>query len=79
MAKVANLPHREAQLPPSRLLSLSDVCALIGRSRWWVRDAVNAGTFPKPISTGSRSPRWLETEIGDWIAALVAQRDGGGR
>lgn len=71
-------PRRLAPIPearPARLLSLHDVCDRTGRSRWWVRGAILEGRFPKPVSTGSRSPRWVEHEIEEWIEKLIQQRD----
>lgn len=64
---------------PSRLISLADVCERIGRSRWWLRRALLEDRFPKPVSTGSRFPLWIEAEIETWIASLAAARDGGKR
>ncbi|RLP78263.1 AlpA family phage regulatory protein [Xanthobacter tagetidis] len=61
--------------PGQRLLSLAEVCERTGRSRWWVRAAVLEGRFPAPVSTGSRSPRWVDSEIDGWIASLIAERD----
>ena len=71
-------PRRSSSTPaarPARLISLADVCDRTGRSRWWVRSAVTEGRFPKPVSTGSRSPRWIEHEVDDWIEGLIAERD----
>lgn len=65
----------DLQPRPARLLSLNDVCSRTGRSRWWVRAAVLEGRFPKPVSTGSRSPRWVEHEVDAWISNLIAERD----
>jgi len=59
----------------SRLIPMSEVCNRIGYSRWWVRGAILEGKFPKPLDTGYRSPRWLESEIETWISQLVAKRD----
>lgn len=58
-----------------RLLSQAEVCRRVGRSRWWIRENVLAGKFPRPVSTGTRSPLWVDSEIDDYIDALVAQRD----
>ena len=39
---------------------------------------VKAGKFPKPIKVGAQKNAWLESEIEEWIAGLVEQRDTGG-
>jgi prophage regulatory protein len=35
---------------------------------------IKAGKFPKPVKVGSRNA-WLESEIDQWIADRVAERD----
>jgi prophage regulatory protein len=60
-----------------RLLSLVETCKRVGRSRWWVRDEVTAGRFPKPVSYGSRAVMFVEHEIDAWIEKLIEQRDRG--
>jgi prophage regulatory protein len=38
---------------------------------------IAAGTFPKPISLGSRSVGWLENEIDEWILSRIEKRNQG--
>ena len=47
----------------------------IPTSTWY--DLQNAGLAPKPIHLGPRSVGWLISELEDWIAARVAERDRG--
>jgi len=36
------------------------------------------GAFPKPVPLGLRAVGWLESDVSEWIAALVKiARDGG--
>lgn len=60
---------------PTRLLNLHEVCSRTSRSRWWVREQVNLGRFPKPIAITDRRNVWVEGEIENWIAAKIAERD----
>ena len=30
-------------------------------------------TFPKPISIGAKSVGWIESEVDDWVNALIAK------
>ena len=58
-----------------RLLRLSEVREITRLSKSSVYIYMNAGTFPKSISLGSRSVAWLESEIHQWIANRINQRD----
>jgi prophage regulatory protein len=33
------------------------------------------GSFPKPLPLGPKARGWLESEVNDWIATRVAERD----
>ena len=59
-----------------RLLRLSEVRELTRLSKSSVYTYMSAGTFPKSISLGTRSVAWLESEIHQWIANRINQRDG---
>lgn len=47
----------------------------LGRSEIYRRIA--AGSFPSPIKLGVRASAWISTEIDDWIAKRIAERDQG--
>lgn len=47
----------------------------LGRSEIYRRIA--AGKFPPPIKLGIRASAWVSTEIDDWIAKRIAERDQG--
>ena len=34
---------------------------------------MSEGAFPEPISLGTRSVRWIESEIDAWIARRIAE------
>ncbi len=40
-----------------------------------IYEKMKAGTFPKPVSLSSQSRGWVESEITEWQAARIAERD----
>jgi prophage regulatory protein len=60
---------------PTRLLHFHEVCSRTARSRWWVRQQVDLGLFPKPVMINGRRKAWVEAEIESWIGAKIADRD----
>jgi hypothetical protein len=44
-------------------------------SRVHLKRKVDAGTFPAPIHLGENTIAWLEDDILDWKARLLAERD----
>ena len=57
-----------------RLLRLPDVLNRVGlgRSAWYA--LVAAGLAPRPVRLGLRCVAWPEAEVGEWIAARIAER-----
>lgn len=58
-----------------KLISLSDTCRTVTLSRVTIWKLVRDGVFPKPVPIHGRRIGFLETEINDWIAGRVAERD----
>lgn len=44
-------------------------------SRTRIYERIKAGTFPAPIRIGPKSVGWVESEINEWLAARIADRD----
>ena len=40
-----------------------------------IYDWMNREGFPKPIRIGVRAVAWVESEVDDWIAQRIAERD----
>lgn len=55
------------------VLRLPTVKARTGLSRSTIYLRVAEGSFPAPVSLGSRAVGWIEAEIDAWIAAQVAK------
>ena len=54
-----------------RLIGITEVCRLTGRSRSTVRRYVSCPEidFPRPVRLGPRDRGWFEDEIVSWIEA----------
>jgi len=57
----------------AKILRLPTVKAVTGLSRSTIYLRVAQGSFPKPISLGSRAVGWVESEVSDWIAQRIQQ------
>lgn len=59
----------------SKILRLHDVIALTGLSRSSILRMVDNGRFPRSLRLNERAVGWLQTEVLEWVAAKVADRD----
>jgi prophage regulatory protein len=59
-----------------KALTLLAVLEKIGAGRTFLYSAMQAGAFPKPIRVGRRSS-WIESEVEQWMADRIAERDAG--
>jgi excisionase family DNA binding protein len=57
---------------PSRLLSIKDLCDLVGISRRTVHRMRRAGELPEPVPM-LRRVRWRAEDIDDWINGRAPQ------
>ena len=56
-------------------LRRTEVERLTGLPRSTIYEKMKRGEFPKNVRISGRAVGWLETEIADWQAARIAQRD----
>lgn len=49
------------------ILRLPAVKVRTGLSRSTIYLRISEGSFPKPVSLGSRAVGWIESEINDWL------------
>lgn len=62
---------------PGRVLQLPEVVDRTGLSRNTIYVRLDQGRFPRPVSLGTRSVGWLESEVDEWIRQqIAASRDG---
>lgn len=55
-----------------RLKAVSETAALPPSS---IYEKMERNEFPKPVPLGKKAVAWLESEIEEWKAARVAERD----
>jgi prophage regulatory protein len=58
-----------------RILRLRQVEEATGLKKSAIYERIADGRFSKPISLGPQAVGWLESEVNDWIAQRVAERD----
>ena len=62
--------------PAHSIIRRKAVEARTGLSRSTIYQRVKDGTFPPPISLGSKAVGWLQSEIEDWIAERISRSRG---
>jgi prophage regulatory protein len=62
-----------------KLMKLPEVLARVALSRSQVYAMVKDGTFPAPVNVGTRAVAWVESEIDEWVRALVSASRSAGR
>ncbi|PRD21315.1 UNVERIFIED_CONTAM: hypothetical protein NCL1_52077 [Trichonephila clavipes] len=60
-----------------RIMRLTEVIHFTGLCRTNIYQLMSEDKFPRSVSLGGRSVGWVSTEIEDWIAAKVEERDKG--
>ncbi|MEK6787348.1 MAG: AlpA family transcriptional regulator [Pseudomonadota bacterium] len=59
-----------------RILRLKEVMYITGLGRSSIYQFINDGVFPRSINLGGgRAVGWLASEVDEWIAARVKERD----
>lgn len=56
------------------LIRLPKVKERTGESRTTIYDKIRRGEFPKPVAIGPRAVAWVESEIDEYIDALIQRR-----
>ncbi|EJE3288668.1 AlpA family transcriptional regulator [Vibrio alginolyticus] len=57
-----------------RLITLREVIALTSLSRASIYSYISKNMFPRQISVGERSVRWIESEVQEWIRQKIECR-----
>ena len=65
----------DTQKPNQKILRRRSVEAMTGLRRSTLYAYIAAGTFPRPVKLGERSVGWVEAEVEEWIAQVVARRE----
>ena len=61
---------------PERIYRYRDLPGLTGFSLPHIFDLVARGEFPQPIRLGPKARGFLASEIAEWQAKRIAERDG---
>jgi prophage regulatory protein len=67
--------EKVAERRDHRILRLREVESRCGLKRSSIYQAIAAGSFPKSLSITGHAVGWLDSEVEDWIASRVAERD----
>jgi prophage regulatory protein len=59
-----------------RIYRRREVEQLTGKKRSALYADIAEGKFPRPVKIGARAVGWLESEIADWQASRLAERNG---
>lgn len=60
------------EMQKQRLIRRAEVIARVGLCKASIYNRMNAGEFPRPISIGGGRVAWLESDIDNYIAKLLA-------
>jgi prophage regulatory protein len=60
-----------------RLLRLQETSSKTGLPSRSIYHEIQAGRFPAPVKIGPRASAWLESEVDQWIADRISERDTG--
>ena len=58
-----------------KLIRLNRVIDCTGMARSTIYKYMADGSFPRPVSLGSRSVAWVESEVYEWINNRIKIRD----
>jgi predicted DNA-binding transcriptional regulator AlpA len=59
-----------------RVLTMADLPTFVGLRRSQIDELIRQGQFPRPVRPGLRRRRaWLESEVIEWQASKIAERD----
>ena len=61
---------------PTLVIRRKDVMRRVGLARTAFDDLRKQPDFPRPIYLTSRTPSWIESEVEEWLAARMAERNG---
>ncbi len=60
-----------------RFLKLKEVMQKTALSRSAIYRKMDEGRFPKPVSLGDRAVAWIESEVEEWMEAILLARISG--
>jgi len=76
VAKIKDIEVQAVAERPQRLLRLPEVMHRVGLKRSAIYQRMSEGRFPKSRSLGPKCAVWVESEVEEWIRAVVADDRG---
>lgn len=73
MTANTHVKHIDFDIAKDRMLSMSDLELMFDRSRQTINRWVKTGNFPKPVRIGSKTLRWVDRHVTDWINQKVKE------
>lgn len=61
--------------PGDRVITWDEVRLKVPFTRKHILELEKAGRFPKRLQLGNRRVAWVESEIDQWLAERIAERD----
>lgn len=61
----------EKYMAVRRFIRLPEVINRTGYGKTWIYQLIKRGEFPEPIKTGARTIAFIESEIDEWIEAII--------
>jgi prophage regulatory protein len=58
-----------------KFIKLKDVMDRTGLPRSTIYLRMSQGVFPKPVSLGCATSRWVEDEVAEWMESRIRARD----
>lgn len=56
---------------PTRLIRLPEVLQRTGYGKAWIYLLIGEGRFPAPVKIGARAVAFVESEVDEWIDAVI--------
>lgn len=58
-----------------KFVKIEEVAVKVGLSRSSIYSFVGKGTFPKQVRISAGSVGWIDSEVEEWMALRIAERD----
>jgi predicted DNA-binding transcriptional regulator AlpA len=72
---IDGVPLSDLARKGDRLIPRTVVEAKTGHSKATIWRLIAAGTFPKPVPFSANKRLWIEREVDDYVAGLIAKRE----
>jgi prophage regulatory protein len=60
-------------ISPPRIIRRKEVESRVGLARSTIYERIQQGSFPAPVSLGSKAVGWVESEVTSWLEEQIAR------